>query len=332
VLVSIGSGVRWLYIDLHVIFAWLGALNAFVCLSAWWLLYQRKLAGYEAEAVVAIVLICMIPLVSLTGGVNSQFVYPIPITPLVVAMLGGARIAGIAGAIWALLIVMGLQFHGALIDLTGDSTPDAMAYARGVWLLAATLAATTFAVYFSQARERLTEQLASLATTDHLTGLLNRRATEGAIDAEIDRLRRHGGSLSVLLADVDDFKLFNDSYGHASGDDALVRVAQALRRNQRAIDSVGRWGGEEFLIVLPLTGPAAAASVAEKLRALIAAVPLMPGTQPLTVTIGICTTTGPSPDDRVTLLRDADKALYAGKASGRNTVVIAGAVPAGKES
>jgi two-component system cell cycle response regulator len=117
--------------------------------------------------------------------------------------------------------------------------------------------------------ERMTEAW-TMATMDLLTGVLNRQALLGRLDAELDRAARYGHQLSIILVDIDHFKRLNDTYGHVAGDQMLHAVAEVLRASVRGVDIVGRYGGEEFMAVLPETDVDAAASLAEKLRRFVA--------------------------------------------------------------
>lgn len=164
----------------------------------------------------------------------------------------------------------------------------------------------------------LSDQLTQLSRTDHLTQLHNRLSTDTVLAEEITRANRFGRELSVILIDIDHFKRINDSCGHQIGDEVIVRVAELLRRRSRSIDVVGRYGGEEFIIVCPETGREGAVSLAESLRrdmeknGFAAA-----GCQ--TFSAGVATLQ--SNDSARTLVNRADMALYQAKADGRNRVV-----------
>lgn len=163
-----------------------------------------------------------------------------------------------------------------------------------------------------------------LAMRDALTALPNRRATEEALAREAGRCRRSGHAYSVLMGDIDCFKDINDRYGHAFGDEVLRSVAATLRSCVRDHDLVGRWGGEEFLLILPDTGPAEAAHVAEKLRRAVERQETghEGHATKVTITLGIAgSEEGSTPE---TLIEVADSAMYRGKAAGRNRVVVAG--------
>ena len=176
-------------------------------------------------------------------------------------------------------------------------------------------------------QERLRENYErniSLALTDSLTGLHNRRYLGMHLAALAERAAKSGKPLATLMVDIDRFKLVNDTYGHAVGDEVLRAVANRLSQHLRGFDTVARWGGEEFVIVMPETDGAVAASVADRLRRKVAgarvAVSAPVAELAVTVSIGVAAT-GPgvgSPED---LLRAADGALYEAKRTGRNRVV-----------
>ena len=177
--------------------------------------------------------------------------------------------------------------------------------------------------------EQRTTQLASanrelerLATYDSLTELLNRRAFIARADTEIARSRRYQRPLALLALDIDHFKSVNDTYGHATGDQALREVAGCIQSVLRSNDLSARFGGEEFTILLPETPIGAAVEVAERLRLRIAALSIPTGTTPLTITISIGVTTLMPGDDYLDrLMARADACLYTAKHSGRNRVV-----------
>jgi diguanylate cyclase (GGDEF)-like protein len=166
----------------------------------------------------------------------------------------------------------------------------------------------------------LLERIQIVAATDPLTGVANRRTFENVLDQEIARSRRTGESLALVMVDIDHFKSFNDSQGHQAGDDTLRDVALALADASREFDSVSRYGGEEFAVVLPLCSRAEAAQVAERLRQAASSVR---AAIPVTASAGVAV----FPFDGIDadgLVRAADDALYAAKRSGRNRLVVAG--------
>jgi diguanylate cyclase (GGDEF)-like protein len=166
-----------------------------------------------------------------------------------------------------------------------------------------------------------------MAITDELTGLNNYRFMLQRLDDEIERARRFGRTLSLLMLDADDFKLFNDTHGHVAGDAALAELAAVMQKAVRDIDVVCRYGGEEFAVLLPETDADGAFVAAEKMREAIAShdFPDSDGDPNQRITVSIGFSTFPSPAaDREALLRQADDALYAAKRGGRNRVRASG--------
>jgi diguanylate cyclase (GGDEF)-like protein len=162
-----------------------------------------------------------------------------------------------------------------------------------------------------------------LSITDELTGLFNYRYLQQRLDDEIERAKRYSRSLSMLMLDADDFKRFNDTYGHIAGDQALAEIGQVLRAAVREIDVVCRYGGEEFSVVLPETDAEGAFVVAEKVREAVASHSFADGdgNRGVHVTVSIGLATFPSSAaDREELLRQADDALYQAKHLGRDRV------------
>jgi len=169
------------------------------------------------------------------------------------------------------------------------------------------------------------EALRDQATHDSLTGLWNRSAILGTLEHELARARRQAGPLSVLMADVDHFKIINDTHGHAAGDAVLCEIALRMASAVRPYDSIGRFGGEEFLVVLPGCASADAASVAERVRRRVAdtAITLPEGSVYVTLSLGLAMASGDPAGTHETLIRASDRALYEAKAAGRNRVALA---------
>ena len=160
--------------------------------------------------------------------------------------------------------------------------------------------------------------LGSESRTDVLTGLANRRKLEADLQILTSAARRHGHAFSVALVDVDHFKAVNDTYGHSAGDQVLRVIAERLQATLRVEDVAGRWGGEEFLLLLPLTDLEGAHVVGERLRCRVGGEPvLLDDGGMLTVHISVGVAAGTDAQD---LLTRADGALYRAKAAGRNLV------------
>ena len=164
-------------------------------------------------------------------------------------------------------------------------------------------------------------ELERLSVTDALTGLYNRRHLMGTLANEVQRSRRLRRTFSVLLADVDHFKQYNDTHGHLGGDAALVKVAEILRKMTRGVDSVARYGGEEFVVMLIEAPIATAAAVGERIRARVAAEEFSGGKMTVSVGAAEYPTHGDTPEE---LIASADAAMYEAKGGGRDRVVVAG--------
>ncbi len=171
------------------------------------------------------------------------------------------------------------------------------------------------------------ESLRYQATHDGMTGLLNRTATLDALRNELERANRQGVPLCLMLADFDHFKEINDTHGHAIGDAVLCETARRMRTAVRTYDTVGRYGGEEFMFILPGCSADDARSQAERLLTCITSEPItLPRlTIPFSISLGVVVKYHATVDDLDAFIHSADLALYEAKLGGRNRVVIAGA-------
>ena len=169
------------------------------------------------------------------------------------------------------------------------------------------------------------EQLLYRATHDNLTGVVNRGVIMDTLRRERARQERQGGTFGIVLADLDHFKYVNDTYGHLAGDEVLRETAQRMTAHIRPYDSVGRYGGEEFLIVVPFTDAAHTLALAERIRRAIESKPMLANSVPISVTasLGVTASVSSSPLDAQEILRLADAALYRAKELGRNRCEIA---------
>lgn len=174
-----------------------------------------------------------------------------------------------------------------------------------------------------RALERANEQLAKLSMTDRLTGLLNRGTWENLVDAEFERFRRYGQATSLVMFDIDFFKKVNDNHGHLAGDEVIKHAAETARSDLRQSDSIGRYGGEEFGVLLPETDAEGARIICERIRESIeqSLVQTSAASIRYTVSIGIAQLTG-KPENHMKWMHQADEALYAAKKGGRNCVVV----------
>ncbi|HEX9021210.1 MAG TPA: diguanylate cyclase, partial [Nitrospirota bacterium] len=174
-----------------------------------------------------------------------------------------------------------------------------------------------------QEKNQLIKKLSHLSTTDGLTCLLNRRALIEVLAHEFGRADRYGADLSVILCDVDNLKKINDTYGHTAGDQALLTVSEMLRKSLRQSDIVGRYGGDEFMIILPETSLAGAESFAEKIRVAVERADIFSGRQRIRLSLSIGVAGFRTLTDTIdALVARADAALYASKNVGRNKVSV----------
>lgn len=180
----------------------------------------------------------------------------------------------------------------------------------------------------SRALERLFNELYTFATRDHLTGVFNRRILDELLSREMENAIEHNLPLSVIMLDIDDFKKYNDTYGHLQGDMALKTITKAIKKITRAEDFVARYGGEEFIIVLPDTTIKVAKKIAENIRRKISKIKIKAvnkgvkenkGFETITVSMGISKLTKKGIQN---MLNQADIALYRAKSKGKNKVCV----------
>jgi diguanylate cyclase (GGDEF)-like protein len=220
-----------------------------------------------------------------------------------------------------------------VVDVAISTHDVYAAWRHRAWIIGSLIGALdvviiALAVLFSQQLKRrlaVEEALRVLARTDGLTGLNNRRTFEEHAERQWQLVHRTGRPLSLLLIDVDNFKGFNDLYGHSAGDDALMAVARCIEGNvRRPGDVAARYGGEEFAVLLPDTPAYDAALIAEKIRAAVQALEVRHVASShhlLTVSIGVASTAShPFPTCRA-LVNAADTALYEAKDAGRNRIL-----------
>ena len=187
------------------------------------------------------------------------------------------------------------------------------------------LGGLTWAIEFSRAKayrhmREFNARVEETSLLDPLTNVLNRRGFSERFEAEESRFYRTGENFSLLMIDLDNFKSINDTYGHLVGDETLVMLCNIMREHLRGMDVLGRWGGEEFVVILGRTDSRLAAEVAEKLRATIENFRGFPAQEnrSLTVSIGVTDYQQHQSFDRMT--KFADKAMYVAKTGGKNRV------------
>jgi len=257
--------------------------------------------------------------VSTLGWASGFQYYLLPLIPFVMFndRLRGATVVAISAGVFAALIAL----RAVAPEDAGVAQGAFASLLRYANLAIPVLALALVSFYFRRASTLAEQRMESIAHTDPLTGLLNRRSMEQRLREAAQGFQRTGRSFCVVMADVDHFKRINDVHGHEAGDRVLRAVAALLSDRLRVHDAVARWGGEEFLLLLPETDLEIARDVADRLRA-TAEARLREAAgfdQSVTLTFGVAVFDRPMRVDAC--LKKADEALYAGKASGRNRVV-----------
>jgi diguanylate cyclase (GGDEF)-like protein len=326
------NGVTWVGIVAHAafiaIFAWLGlwGLSLFNVYSVGsWVgarvANKRGFPGLAALLLFVEVVSHAVFACHVLGWQSGFHYYLLPVVPFLMFHDRLSNRSVVVGS--AAVTIIYLLLRAATVDFTPAFVSPAVMRALEYGNIAVPFVAlSVICIYFRLASIEAERAMESLAMTDALTKLPNRRRMRELLNAERVRCARDGHPFGIVLADVDAFKLINDTRGHDCGDHVLAELAIVLRRALRGQDSVARWGGEEFLFLLPDTDLRGAGVVAEKLRAAIAAAEIsFAGRRvPVAMTFGVSVCTRETTlDDSV---QRADRALYSGKHAGKNRVVL----------
>jgi diguanylate cyclase (GGDEF)-like protein len=300
--------------------AWLNLVSMAMYGAAYLLLSRRK--NLPALILIWTEVIGHAAIGTMLVGWDSGFHYYLLMFIPAIVVSGGWRNV-IAPLLFLFFAYLGLHvaahFVGALAPLS-----DTALLILNVFNVSIFFAMASYTARFYYDMVRKTERkLRELATKDTLTGLSNRRHLLDQAQQEIARARRSGEDVSLVIADIDDFKQINDGHGHDAGDQVLVHTSQLFRGICRAQDMVARWGGEEFLFLLPATGRDAAKEFAERVRTTIAATQVEHADEPIrfSLSLGVATLAGfEGIDDAI---GRADGALYRSKTEGRDRVTVA---------
>jgi len=269
---------------------------------------------FVVEGTVAITLITL--LIILTGQESSPFFFTYP---LIVAG------AALAVAPWVTLVMAGLASIDYVIAITFDRNGVPLS-GQAMALVALNIVSMLMLAYVASyiAREQRRSRAAAIrmSTIDSLTGLFNRAFFFAAVEREIQRSSRSGRRFGLLMMDLDGLKEINDRFGHFQGDQVLRAVAQVIRTGVRRIDTAARYGGDEFVVLLPETEPTGAYVLAEKIRQGVAELGVAGADEEIRTSMSIGAVS--YPDDGTTaddLLISADRAMYVSKRQGKNRVV-----------
>lgn len=306
------------------ILAWINVASVALYLLAYWLLGQR----HNRPAILLIWLEVLVhaALGTVLIGWDSGFHYfLLMFIPALFAAMGRRNAWLAAGVLWSFYV--GLY---ALMWFVEPLQPISPSGLLGVFLFNLTVVFCMFSylvLFYVSTVSASQRALRRMATIDALTGLFNRRHLQELADKEIARHARHPDQLSFLLLDVDHFKQFNDRHGHDTGDRILARVSTVLAQTLREQDFIGRWGGEEFLVVLPGTGLVQAIQTAERIRCSVETHSWVFEDLEVSVTVSVGVSQYRSGENLSAAVARADMALYEGKRLGRNRVEVGAVEP-----
>lgn len=300
--------------------AWINLASIGMYGAAYWLIGQRR--NRPAVALMwSEVLLHAIACTLLVGWDSGAHYFLLVFLPAIA--LSRSRKQALGALAFLLIVYLALDWFTQIIPRAYVLTTSELASLRALCITVVfVMFAYTGRYYFGQVAEA-ERRLRHLATIDPLSGLWNRRHFLHVANAEADRARRHSLPLSAALADIDHFKRVNDVHGHPVGDRVIQHVSELLRSQLRSSDLLGRWGGEEFILLLPSTDAAAAAVMCERLREQVQRSPcIIDGMAlPVTVSFGVHRVDLDAGLERA--VKRADDALYEAKQKGRNCTVVA---------
>ena len=317
IFITIGTVVRPLLVDMSLAFTLLGIMNIVMFSFTYFVIRTERYPQWESLILLTATLVGVIPLLAISGGVNSQFSYLLPLFPIMAALFGGKQ-AALSVCVVLFFLVTLAAMNGQLIsDFTDEPYHHQKTISRSFWLIISIVSSTYFGVFFQSRYYEVNQKLQQQATQDPMTGLLNRRGFNNEVSRQLDTVERENIPLSIVLIDIDFFKKINDKYGHDVGDICLKELAECLQKTIRRTDSAARFGGEEFILLLPNTDIEAAARLAEKVRLTVEQA-IFNEKLRMTVTAGVAQYFPSEIIEQTT--KRADVALYRGKESGRNKV------------
>lgn len=303
--------------------AWINLLSLLIYALAWWLLGRR--INSPALVLIWTEVLGHAALGSLLLGWDSGFHYYLLMFIPAIVVGGGRRSTVPLLLLLLLLSYLGLHTLSCAVGALAPLEPLGLALVHGFNVVIVFAMAAYTAQFYNANVRRAERRLIELATRDPLTGLCNRRNLVTLAGHEIARARRSGEPIALVMADIDRFKSINDRYGHEAGDQVILSASALLTRLCRGQDIVARWGGEEFLLLLPNTRLDAAGRLAERIRQALAETEVSIAGDALAVTISLGVTDWSTDEDLNAAIGRADRALYQSKRSGRDQVTVVAA-------
>lgn len=255
----------------------------------------------------------LLSFIHLAEGGNYSLMWVTIMPPLVFFLLGPSVGAWVSAILFVYII-------GYLYVMLPTFEPAAFSLGALLNVIEVLVALWFIFRHYERSRASAFDELERLSNTDKLTGLYNRLRLDELLSEQLALSQRSGIPFTLVLCDIDHFKKINDDYGHLVGDEVLVELAKLLQTHTRATDYIGRWGGEEFLIICPATNAEGAQKLIESLREAVAQLNF---NHDLTLTMSFGIAAAQPQGNIVTILKTADNALYEAKRRGRNRVVVA---------
>lgn len=312
------------YIPIELIV--LGLITSGVLYVLWFIFKEGLLIEHSSKILLAVSKLILLPMLIVSGGINSQFLPVVLILPFIFLLIGGFNYAIVSIIFWTIVWPIFFFIGPIPFDLTNSIWDEGKVASITLWLMLTNILSLMIIIKIENINRRQQNALIQLANSDVLTGVLNRRGLIETLEKDIEDSKKHLSQLSVMFIDIDHFKKFNDHNGHAEGDIALRRVAQCLQDNVcPGKDTIARFGGEEFVAILKRVDQQKAHNIADEMRTAVKSLALFYGTTTndrLSITIGFYTTRCRDEDQKI-ILKKADNALYYGKANGRDKTVCA---------
>lgn len=318
---------RPLFVEMHDRMFYIALCSSLLAIAVWWLIETERIKEMGSSLVIFISFMTVTLLGFLTGGIHSHYMFFMPLYPLLSSLLIGSR-GLMAMTISALLSTISMLLFAEKVptlDQQFDHYNTDTTTIRAYWICASITLASVVGHFCHTINKNLSRRLQQQVFFDPTTKILNRRGINKRSLQAVEDLKEQSGWLTIIMADLDYFKAYNDTYGHMEGDECLADIAIAMHNCIKPYPAhIGRFGGEEFMIIIETLAPDEAKQIAELLRSNIEQLNLPHRGSPankLTMSIGLCSA---SVDHDFTLnqvIANADTALYKAKEQGRNKVV-----------